>query len=58
LSFNELSFGATKAIKLPWGQERKFLEDGDEITLQAECIKPGYPRLSFGQAIGKILPAV
>jgi fumarylacetoacetase len=58
LSFNELSFGATKAIKLPWGQERKFLEDGDEITLQAECIKPGYPRISFGQATGKILPAV
>jgi fumarylacetoacetase len=58
LSFNELSFGATKAVKLPWGQERKFLEDGDEITLQAECVKAGYPRLSFGQATGKILPAV
>lgn len=58
LSFNELSVGATKVVKLPWGQERKFLEDGDEITLQAECVKPGYPRLSFGQATGKILPAV
>jgi fumarylacetoacetase len=50
--------GATQAVKLPWGQERMFLEDGDEITLQAECVKPGYPRLSFGQATGKILPAV
>ncbi|PHY06083.1 MAG: fumarylacetoacetase [Alcaligenaceae bacterium] len=58
LSFNELSVGATQAVKLPWGQERMFLEDGDEITLQAECVKPGYPRLSFGQATGKILPAV
>ena len=58
LSFNELSVGATQAVKLPWGQERKFLEDGDEITLQAECTKPGYPRLSFGQATGKIRPAV
>ena len=58
LSFNELSVGATQAVKLPWGQARMFLEDGDEITLQAECVKPGYPRLSFGQATGKILPAV
>jgi fumarylacetoacetase len=58
MSFNELSVGATKTVKLPWGQERKFLEDGDEITLQAECVKPGYPRLNFGQAVGKILPAI
>lgn len=58
LSFNELSVGATQSVKLPWGQERKFLEDGDEIILQAECVKQGYPRLSFGQATGKILPSV
>ncbi len=57
LSFNELSVGATKAVKLPWGEERMFLEDGDEITLQAECVREGYPRLNFGQAVGKILPA-
>jgi fumarylacetoacetase len=58
LSFNELSVGATQSVKLPWGQERKFLEDGDEMILQAECVKEGYPRLSFGQATGKILPSV
>jgi fumarylacetoacetase len=57
LSFNELSVGATQAIKLPWGEQRMFLEDGDEITLEAECVREGYPRLSFGQAVGKILPA-
>jgi fumarylacetoacetase len=58
LSFNELSAGATRAVALPWGQERKFLEDGDEVILQAECIKQGYPRLNFGQATGKILPSI
>jgi fumarylacetoacetase len=58
LSFNELSAGATRAVTLPWGQERKFLEDGDEVILQAECIKQGYPRLNFGQATGKILPSI
>ena len=58
LSFYELSAGATRAVALPWGQERKFLEDGDEVILQAECIKHGYPRLNFGQATGKILPSI
>ena len=58
LSFNELSAGATRAVTLPWGQERKFLENGDEVILQAECIKQGYPRLNFGQATGKILPSI
>ena len=58
LSFNELSAGGTRAVTLPWGQERKFLEDGDEVILQAECIKHGYPRLNFGQATGKILPSI
>ena len=58
LSFNELSAGATRSVTLPWGQERKFLEDGDEVILQAECIKQGYPRLNFGQASGKILPSI
>ena len=58
LSFNELSAGATRSVKLPWGQERKFLEDGDEVILQAECVKEGYPRLNFGQATGKILPSL
>ena len=58
LSFNELSAGATRVVTLPWGQERKFLEDGDEVILQAECIKHGYPRLNFGQATGKILPSI
>lgn len=58
LSFNELSAGATRSVKLPWGQERKFLEDGDEVILQAECVKEGYPRLNFGQATGKILPSI
>jgi fumarylacetoacetase len=58
LSFNELSAGATRVVTLPWGQERKFLEDGDEVILQAECMKHGYPRLNFGQATGKILPSI
>ena len=57
-TFNEISIGGKQALTLPWGEERKYLENGDEITLLGECIKPGYPRLSFGQASGRILPSV
>lgn len=57
-TFNEISIGGKQALQLPWGEERKYLMDGDEITLLGECVKPGYPRLSFGQASGRILPAV
>ena len=56
-TFNEISIGGKQALRLPWGEERKYLENGDEVTLLGECVKPGYPRLSFGQASGRILPS-
>ena len=57
-TFNEISVGGKQALTLPWGEERKYLENGDEVTLSGECVKAGYPRLSFGQASGRILPSV
>jgi fumarylacetoacetase len=41
------------------GQEtRKFLEDGDTVTIKGWCgSKPGYGRVGFGECIGKVLPA-
>lgn len=57
-TFNEISIGGKQSLQLPWGEERKYLMDGDEITLFGECLKPGYPRLSFGEASGRILPSV
>ena len=56
-TFNEISIGGKQALTLPWGEERMYLENGDEVTLLGECLKPGYPRLSFGQASGRILPS-
>ncbi|NGX57268.1 MAG: hypothetical protein K940chlam3_00156 [Chlamydiae bacterium] len=41
-------------LRLPDGSRRKFLEDGDEITLRAFCKKPGYPRIGFGECCGVI----
>jgi len=56
-TFNEISIGGKQALQLPWGEERKYLLDGDEIILRGECVKAGYPRLSFGEASGRILPS-
>lgn len=44
-------------IRLPDGDTRTFLEDGDEITLHGYTSKPGLPRLGFGECTGTILSA-
>jgi fumarylacetoacetase len=42
-------------IRLPSGETRRFLEDGDEVTLHAYCEKPGLPRIGFGDCSGTIV---
>jgi fumarylacetoacetase len=56
-SMMELSDGGKRPITLPWGETRTFLDDGDEVTLAAECRKDGYPRVGFGSAVARVLPA-
>ncbi|AZY50770.1 fumarylacetoacetase [Bordetella avium] len=56
-SLLELSQGGKHPIALPWGETRTFLEDGDQIIMRAECVKPGYPRIGFGQCVGTVAPA-
>ncbi|GAA5234301.1 fumarylacetoacetase [Verticiella sediminum] len=56
-SLLELTSGGQKPLTLPWGEERTFLQDGDEVILRAWCEKPGYPRIGFGSAAGTVLPA-
>jgi fumarylacetoacetase len=56
-SMLELAWKGEKPIKLPSGEERKFLEDGDEVIISSYCQGDGY-RVGFGEVKGKILPAV
>lgn len=56
-SLIELTWRGTKPLKLASGEERRFLEDGDEVTLTGYCEAPGKPRIGFGEVSGKILPA-
>ena len=55
-SMLELSWKGTKPIKLNGGNERKFIEDGDTITLKGYAEGDNY-RIGFGNCSGKILPA-
>lgn len=55
----ELSRGGTVAIDLPGtGEQRRFLEDGDNVILRGWCEKPGAARIGFGRCEGTVLPAV
>jgi len=52
----ELSWMGTKPIKIKNGSERKFLNNGDTITLRGFSQKNGQ-RVGFGEVVTKILPA-
>ncbi|MVW70213.1 fumarylacetoacetase [Bordetella sp. 15P40C-2] len=56
-SLLELTQGGKSPITLPWGEQRTFLQDGDQIIIRAQCHKPGYPRIAFGESSGTVLPA-
>ena len=55
-SMLELTWRGTKPLQLKNGIGRKFLEDGDTVTMKAWSEKDGI-RVGFGEVTGKILPA-
>jgi fumarylacetoacetase len=55
-SLLELTWGGTRAIALPTGETRSFLEDGDRLTLTGRCRNDAI-RVDFGEATGTIRPA-
>ena len=53
----ELSQGGQRTINLPGtGEQRRFLEDGDNVILRGWCEKPGAARIGFGECWGEVLP--
>jgi fumarylacetoacetase len=56
-SLIEISRGGKQPIALPGGEERSFLEDGDEITLKAWCERDGAARIGFGECTGRVVGA-
>ncbi|MEM1407260.1 MAG: fumarylacetoacetase [Bacteroidota bacterium] len=55
-SMLELAWKGTKPIKLKDGAERKFLEDGDTVTLKGHAKKDNV-RIGFGEVRTTILPS-
>jgi fumarylacetoacetase len=53
----ELTWRGTEPIDLPNGEQRRFLEDGDEIIMKGFCEREGFRRIGFGECRGRILPA-
>jgi fumarylacetoacetase len=54
-SLLELSQGGKKPIILANGQERSFLEDGDELIIRAYCQLPNQVRIGFGECRNRII---
>jgi fumarylacetoacetase len=54
----ELTSRGANPVKLANGEERKFLEDGDEVTLRGYCERAGFARIGFGECSGEIISAV
>lgn len=53
----ELTSNGATPLRLPTGETRSFLEDGDEVTLHGYCTSPGHPRIGLGACTATILPA-
>ncbi|HUY42054.1 MAG TPA: fumarylacetoacetase [Candidatus Dormibacteraeota bacterium] len=53
-SLIELTWRGTKPLSLPSGEQRAFLEDGDEVTLRGWCERDGL-RVGFGACRGRIV---
>ena len=57
-SLLELSLGGKQPVRLPNGETRSFLEDGDAVILRAAAEGAGRPRIGFGECRATVLPAV
>lgn len=56
-SMLELTWRGTKPIVIEeTGEERRFLEDGDHLTIRGYCQGDGY-RVGFGEVTAEIMPA-
>ncbi len=56
-SLLEITNGGRQPVALASGEERRFLQDGDEIVLTARASRPGAATIGFGPCRATILPA-
>ena len=56
-SMLEISWQGTKPVQMPYGSERKFIQDHDTVIMRAKAEKNGV-RIGFGEVRSKVLPAL
>ena len=54
----EITSAGREPLRLPDGDERYWLKDGDEVTLKARAGSPGRIPIGFGACAGEVLPAL
>jgi fumarylacetoacetase len=47
----------TEPFRLPTGEERRYLEDGDEVIFRGYCQREGAVRIGFGECRGTVAGA-
>lgn len=50
----ELTRRGAEPVRLPTGEARTFLQDGDEVILRGYCEREGFTRIGFGECRGTI----
>lgn len=53
----ELTWRGSEPVRLPNGEVRRFLEDGDEVILRGHCERAGFARIGLGECAGTVRPA-
>jgi fumarylacetoacetase len=53
----ELTWRGTEPLELKSREQRRFLEDGDEVIMKGYCEREGFRRIGLGECRGRILPA-
>lgn len=48
----EITANGRDTVKLPNDESRRFLEDGDSVTLRARCERTGFVTIGFGECQG------
>ncbi len=54
----ERTWGGSEPLRLASGEERRFLEDGDEVILRGHCEREGFARIGLGECRGVVAPAL
>lgn len=51
----EITRRGAHPLELPNGEQRTFLEDGDEVILRGYCEREGHARIGFGECLGRVV---